>query len=64
MEVDDRGRVDNVLKLFKAELVVVNVGLEHFYKSLREQNVKSVHVVWQPPPKLEKDIEDILSKLL
>ncbi len=56
--------VEKILKLFKSELKVVNIGLEFFYKSLKDQNVKAVHVVWQPPPKIEKDLQDILGKIL
>ncbi|MCE4599472.1 MAG: hypothetical protein F7C81_04660 [Desulfurococcales archaeon] len=60
----DKPKTDNILKLFKSNLVVVNIGLEHFYKTLKQQNIRVVHVVWQPPPKLEEDIKDILDKLL
>ncbi len=56
--------VEKILKLFKSELKVINIGLEFFYKSLKDQNVKAVHVVWQPPPKIEKDLQDILDKIL
>lgn len=56
--------VEKILKLFKSEPKVINIGLEFFYKSLKDQNVKAVHVVWQPPPKIEKDLQDILDKLL
>ena len=56
--------VEKILKLFKSELKVINIGLEFFYKSLKDQNVKAVHVVWQPPPKIEKDLQDILGKIL
>ncbi len=56
--------VEKILKLFKSDLKVINIGLEFFYKSLKDQNVKAVHVVWQPPPKVEKDLQDILSKIL
>lgn len=56
--------VEKILKLFKSELKAINVGLESFYKSLKDQNVKVVHVVWQPPPKIEKDLEEILKKIL
>jgi len=40
------------------------VGLEHFSRELKRQGVKVVHVNWQPRPRLEKDLEEILSKLL
>ncbi len=56
--------VEKILKLFKSELKVINIGLEFFYKSLKDQNVEAVHVVWQPPPKIEKDLQDILDKIL
>ncbi|MEB3859707.1 MAG: hypothetical protein LRS43_00695 [Desulfurococcales archaeon] len=50
--------------LSKKELKIVNIGLKHFYEALRSQGVKVAHVNWSPPPKLEKDIEEILDKLL
>jgi len=56
--------VNNILRLFKSEVKIVNVGLEYFYKELRRQGVQAVHVTWQPKPKLEKELEDILSKIL
>lgn len=55
---------DKVRRLFREELKVVNIGLEIFYRSLRDQNVESVHVNWQPPPQLEKDIKEKLDKVL
>jgi len=51
-------------KLFDVELKVINVGLDIFYNALQMQNVKTVHVTWKPAPKLEKEIEDILDKIL
>ena len=56
--------VDKILKLFSSELKVINIGLELFNEALKAQNVNSVQVSWQPPPKLEKEYEDILSKML
>ncbi len=56
--------VEKILELFKSEVKIVNVGLEHFYKELRKQGVQAVHVMWQPRPKLEKDLEEILDKIL
>ena len=55
---------DKILKLFTSELKVINIGLEIFNDALKAQNVNSVQVAWQPPPKLEKEYEDILSKIL
>jgi hypothetical protein len=56
--------VDKILKLFSSELKVINIGLELFNDALKAQGVNSVQVSWQPPPKLEKEYEDILSKIL
>ena len=55
---------EKVLKLFKSELRVINVGLDIFYKDLTRQGVKSIQVSWQPPPKLEKKLGEALKKLL
>ena len=51
-------------KLFDSELKVINIGLDIFYNALRMQNVKVLDVNWKPAPKLEKDTEDILDKIL
>lgn len=56
--------VDKILKLFSSELKVINVGLEIFNDALKAQGVNVAQVSWQPPPKLEKEYEDILSKIL
>lgn len=44
-------------------LRVINIGLRLFYQSLTEQKIEAVHINWEPKPKLEKDIEDILDKI-
>ncbi|HVP22673.1 MAG TPA: hypothetical protein VMS77_02025 [Conexivisphaerales archaeon] len=51
-------------KLFSSELKVINVGLEIFRDDLASQNVKVVQVSFTPPAKIEKEYEDILSKLM
>jgi hypothetical protein len=56
--------VENILKLFTSELKVVNIGLEIFRDALEAQGVDVVHVSWEVPIKLEKEYEDILSKIL
>jgi hypothetical protein len=45
-------------RLLDSELNVVNIGLEIFH------NIKVVDVNWSPPPKLDKETEDILDKIL
>lgn len=54
---------EKIKKLFKSELKVINVGLEIFYEGTAAQGVECVHVKWQPPPKLEKELEEALDKL-
>jgi len=56
--------VKKILKLFKSDLKVINIGLEIFKNDLESQKVSVVQVSWQPYPKLEKEYEDILSKIL
>jgi hypothetical protein len=51
-------------RLLDSELNVVNIGLEIFHNALKLQNIKVVDVNWSPPPKLDKEIEDILDKIL
>ena len=56
--------VDKILKLFSSDLKVINIGLEIFNDALKAQGVDSIQVSRQPPPKLEKEYEDILAKIL
>jgi hypothetical protein len=55
---------EDILKLFSSDLKVINIGLEIFRDALAAQGVTVVQVSWQKPPKLEKEYEDILSKIL
>jgi hypothetical protein len=47
-----------------SDLNVVNIGLDIFYNALMLQNIKVVDVNWNPPPKLDKETEDLLDKIL
>jgi hypothetical protein len=62
IEVSDMA--DSILRLLHSELKVINVGLEAFREALENQGVSVAQVAWQKPPKLEKEYEDILSKIL
>jgi hypothetical protein len=55
---------ENILQLFTSELKVINIGLELFRDALEVQGVDVAQVSWQMPIKLEKEYEDILSKIL
>ena len=50
--------------LFGRELKVINIGLEIFRDALEAQHVPVAQVAWERPIKLEKEYEDILSKIL
>lgn len=57
-----------VNNLFSKELKVINLGLESFYKDLKEQKVNSLHVNWRPPNKFMKkltqlEVEEIKEKI-
>jgi hypothetical protein len=58
------GMSENILQLFTSELKVINIGLELFRDALEAQGVEVAQVSWQMPIKLEKEYEDILSKIL
>jgi len=55
---------ENILQLFASELKVINIGLELFRDALKAQGIDVAQVSWQMPIKLEKEYEDILSKIL
>lgn len=59
-----KGMSENILKLFTSELKVINIGLELFRDALEAQGIDVAQVSWQMPIKLEKEYEDILSKIL
>lgn len=59
-----RSMSENILRLFTSELKVINIGLELFRDALEAQGVDVAQVSWQMPVKLEKEYEDILSKIL
>jgi len=50
-------------KLFKSELVVINVGLKLFAEALDAQGVKTLQVDWKPATEKDKEIDDILNLL-
>ena len=59
-----KGMSENILQLFTSELKVINIGLELFGDALEAQGVDVAQVSWQMPIKIEKEYEDILSKIL
>jgi hypothetical protein len=57
METD----IDRVLS---QSLLVINIGLAKFAKSLEEQGVEVVQVDWIPPAGGDKEMMDLLEELL
>lgn len=55
--------MSKVDKLFKEELKVVNIGLESFYKDLKEQKVPAINVNFRPIAGGNKKMASLLSKL-
>jgi hypothetical protein len=53
-----------IKKLLAEPLVVVNVGLSKFAKSLEEQGVDVIQVDWVPPAGGDKAMMDLLDELL
>ena len=51
-------------ELLRGPLVVVNVGLRGFAESLEEQEVDVVQVDWLPPAGGDREMIDLLEKLL
>lgn len=55
--------MSKVNELFNKKIKIVNLGLESFYKDLKEQKVEAVHVNWRPPAGGNKRMALLLSKL-
>jgi deoxyribodipyrimidine photolyase-like uncharacterized protein len=57
--------MDNELVRFlQSPLIVIAMGLRDFAESLREQGVEVVQVDWTPPAGGDKELADLLEKLL
>ncbi|MGH9878573.1 MAG: fdrA domain protein [Nitrososphaerales archaeon] len=57
-------KTTDAARMLGSELNVLNVGLEIFYNALKLQDIKVLDVNWNPPPKLEKETQDLLDKML
>lgn len=55
--------MNRINELFKKELKVVNIGLDSFYKELKETEVDVIHVNWRPPAGGNKKMIKLLDKL-
>ncbi|MBZ2175186.1 hypothetical protein K8M07_07940 [Schnuerera sp. xch1] len=50
-------------ELFDKELKIINIGLETFYRDLKNQEHPVIHVDWRPTAGGNKKMESFLSKL-
>lgn len=50
--------------LLQTPLAVIAVGLRDFAESLKQQDVEVVQVDWTPPAGGDKEMADLLEKLL
>jgi FdrA protein len=53
-----------IIEFLSAPVVVINVGLSQFAKSLEEQGAEVVQVDWVPPAGGDKEMMDLLDDLL
>lgn len=55
--------MNKINELFGKDINVVNVGIESFYNSLRDQKVDTVQVDWKPAAGGNEKLQAILDKL-
>lgn len=55
--------MSKVNELFKKDLKVINLGLESFYRDLKNQKVEVVQVDWKPSAGGNKKLASLLSKI-
>ena len=54
---------EKILKLFRSELVTVNVGPKLMGQALIEQGYKAIQVEWKPPAGGDPEMQKILELL-
>lgn len=52
-----------VNRLFASQLWVANVGVEVFYRAVKDQGTPAVQVDWRPPAGGDPRLAEILAKL-
>lgn len=55
--------MDRTQQLFNERLNIINVGLERFSDSVKEQEVPAIQVDWKPPAGGNRRLMEILEKL-
>ena len=54
---------DKILRLFRSELIVVNVGPKSFSDVLEKQGYKTLQVDWKPDAGGDKKMQELLAYL-
>lgn len=49
---------------FGERLVVANIGIRSFYEDMKKQKVTVFQIDWEPPAGGERELIDILDKLI
>ena len=55
---------DAIWRLLNEPVVVINLGLNKFAENLEEQDVEVVQVDWTPPAGGDKELIELLDRLL
>lgn len=55
---------DKIADLLNKPLIVINVGVQNFEDSLREQGVDITHIDWSPPAGGDEQMLDLLDTFL
>ena len=50
-------------KLLQSKICIINIGLEGFYRDLKDRDVPVVHLDWSPPAGGNPKLSALLSKL-
>lgn len=53
-----------VMKLLQEGPNTINVGLRSFHESSKDQDISSSHVEWKPPAGGDKELINLLNKLM
>ena len=64
MDIDANYEKNEKTPYLLKQVNVVNIGLEQFFISLKDQEVNVTHVSWSPPAGGDKELAAILDKLL
>ncbi|KXS45280.1 MULTISPECIES: fdrA domain protein [unclassified Candidatus Frackibacter] len=55
---------EKILELFGKKLKVINIGLESFAESLKEEGVDVIQMDWEPPAGGDAELASLLDSLM